>query len=134
MNFKTFIMPFLTKFSCCSLSADDRPPQLSNVQIYFTEFNQPCTLTCIISDFYPKDINATVCHYGPTLKNNEYSLVSKSEFTPQTLNDLEEMEFICRVEHKTLNDMPIEKTTWHCSQLQVNPWYILENHVWYMNL
>ncbi|XP_039599386.1 uncharacterized protein LOC120522595 [Polypterus senegalus] len=125
------------------LAAVNSKPQLSNVQIFFTEFNQPCTLTCVVSDFYPKGINvmwmrrhkesqstdmaesenwmARVCHYGPTLRDNKYSLVSRVEFTPQSLNDLEDMEFICRVEHKSLKKVSIEKSSSVIPGLQKRP-------------
>ncbi|XP_039620688.1 uncharacterized protein LOC120536418 isoform X1 [Polypterus senegalus] len=120
------------------LTADTCRPVVSDVQAQFIEFGQHCTLTCAVSDFYPKEINVTwerrqkgmqqtssalsgqwkpqVCQYGPSMKDNKYSLVSQAQFTPRTLSDLEDMEFICRVQHVSLKGRDIKKS---CTQLQI---------------
>ncbi|XP_051790705.1 uncharacterized protein LOC114661614 isoform X2 [Erpetoichthys calabaricus] len=113
------------------LTAEKTHPKMSDVQLHFTECGEPCILSCVISDFYPKDINVTwqrrhkkihetlpaeseywnpaVTNYGPIMRKNKFELLSRAEFTPQSLSGLEDMEFICRVEHETLNGEAIEK-------------------------
>uniref|UniRef100_A0A8C4SRV5 Uncharacterized LOC114661610 n=1 Tax=Erpetoichthys calabaricus TaxID=27687 RepID=A0A8C4SRV5_ERPCA len=108
-------------------------PLVSDVEAEFTEFGQLCTLKCTVSAFYPKDITVTwerkcraekkkrrpsaaelnhlsVTQDGPSLNNIRYWVVSKAGFTPQTLSDLEDMEYICKVEHETLKGKTIEKS------------------------
>ncbi|XP_039620704.1 uncharacterized protein LOC120536427 isoform X4 [Polypterus senegalus] len=123
--------PLTRRSGRLKLTAEKTLPKMSDVQIQFTECGEPCTLSCVISDFYPKDINVTwqrrhkdihealpavsedwspaVTNYGPIMRKNKFELLSRAEFTPQSLSDLENMDFICRVEHETLNMEAIEK-------------------------
>ncbi|XP_039620696.1 uncharacterized protein LOC120536422 [Polypterus senegalus] len=131
-----------TKSGRLELTAKRRP-QLSDVQAHFTRFGEPCTLTCVVSDFYPKEIvvtwmrrqkgtqrkvlagsgdwKTTVSQYGPWLKDNTYTVVSQATFTPHTLNDLEDMEFICRVEHEGLEGSAIGRSCSVIPGLQSRP-------------
>ncbi|KAG2463918.1 IGG2B protein, partial [Polypterus senegalus] len=104
-------------------------PKVSEVEVNFIQFYQPCILTCQVSDFYPKEISITwekkkkmmkgllkcvdewrplVTQDGPSWNNYRYTLESRAEFTPQSQADLQDMEFICRVEHSSLRG-PVEK-------------------------
>uniref|UniRef100_A0A8C4SU80 Ig-like domain-containing protein n=1 Tax=Erpetoichthys calabaricus TaxID=27687 RepID=A0A8C4SU80_ERPCA len=101
-------------FQCC--------PLVSNVQLSnFNGFGQVCTLSCSIDNFFPKEIKVTWLKVGkegkkemkvkkatPMSEEKTYKMVSEAEFTPKTLTDLEEVEYICRVEHQTLKE-PIER-------------------------
>ncbi|XP_039620705.1 uncharacterized protein LOC120536428 [Polypterus senegalus] len=109
-----------------------KEPKLSDLQIFFTELSQPCTLSCTVTDFYPQEIKvtwlkrdtngqtyeagteewkATSAHYGPSMRRNTFELVSQVEFLPRDLTELEDVEFICRVEHSAIKGGFFEKSS-----------------------
>ncbi|XP_039620709.1 uncharacterized protein LOC120536432 [Polypterus senegalus] len=125
------------------LTADKTRPTISDMHARFTKFGEPCTLACTVSEFYPKKINVTwdrktkkgmkktlpeesgdwklnTTNYGPIMTNNRYSLVSHATFTPQSLGDLEDMDFFCTVEHESLKER-MEKICSVTSGLQCCP-------------
>ncbi|XP_028670580.1 uncharacterized protein LOC114661615 [Erpetoichthys calabaricus] len=126
------------------LKGYQKEPKLSDLQIFFTELSQPCTLSCTITDFYPQEIKvtwlkrdtngqtyeaetgewkATSAHYGPSMRRNTFDLVSQVEFLPRDLTELEDVEFICRVEHSAIKGGFLEKNS---SRVHLPGWLLVQ--------
>ncbi|XP_051790704.1 uncharacterized protein LOC114643031 isoform X4 [Erpetoichthys calabaricus] len=117
----------------CDTPGIDGRPHLSDVEmVRYTKMGEPCTLTCTITKFFPSDIKVTWLRVGaetrhqpvtagstewtaivttpsPEMKNYTYEVTSEVQFTPNICNEVEEMTYICRVEHVTLMGKTKEK-------------------------
>uniref|UniRef100_A0A8C4SSA5 Uncharacterized LOC114661616 n=1 Tax=Erpetoichthys calabaricus TaxID=27687 RepID=A0A8C4SSA5_ERPCA len=114
------------------LEGCQKMPRAMDLKIHFVELNQPCILSCTITDFYPKEIKvtwlrrdkekkqweagtpqwkATTAHYGPSMRKNTFDLVTQVKFTPMQLSELEDMEFFCTVQHLSITGKYMERSS-----------------------
>ncbi|XP_028647601.2 uncharacterized protein LOC114643066 [Erpetoichthys calabaricus] len=122
------------KTLCCGTPGIGGIPDVSSIKMNTPlEIGRPCTLSCMVTDFYlrpsriawvQKNIssgqeivsgednywNPTIFLYGPYKKYNSiYYMEAQAEFTPSTAN-IEDMDFICRVEHSLLREAVEQRT------------------------